>query len=153
MKRLKLFEEYNNYQSDYHKSRYEEYVNKVKNAKLGDIFEESDIYMYVEYLVTHGSQSQDYDDSFVDGDLGERIEQYESYRYELVPIDDINLDEFTLYEDVAEEYAERYKKTKTYPPLVLEPKDRYYRIIDGNHRGNGLKLAGVDKVYAFVGIE
>jgi hypothetical protein len=151
MKHLKTFEGFN-----YDKSRYVGILDKINNAKVGDILPEDIIYQYVEYLVVSGSLTQEYGSSFVDGDLGERIEKYIKYKLMELPIDEIDLDEFELDEEVAEEYAEKFEKTKYYPPLVVgakSPKFGTYRIIDGNHRGNGLKRAGEKTVLAFVGMK
>jgi hypothetical protein len=151
MKHLKIFEGFN-----YDKSRYVEILNKINSAKVGDILPEDIVYQYVEYLVVSGSLTQDYGSSFVDGDLGERIEKYPSYKLMELPIGEIDLDEFELDEEIADEYAEKFEKTKYYPPLVVgakNPKFGTYRIIDGNHRGNGLKIAGEEFVLAFVGIK
>jgi hypothetical protein len=156
MKHLKTFENFNQFKSDYYKGRYEKELNIVRNANIGDIFENEVVYMYVEFLVTHGSQMQEYEDSFGEGDLGERLEKFPRYKLMKLPIDEIDLKEFTLDTEVADEYAEKYKKSGYYPPLVVESKDKIYntyRIIDGNQRGNGLKRAGEKMVLAFVGIK
>jgi hypothetical protein len=156
MKFIQKFENFNPYKSDYYKGRYEKFLNLVRNANIGDIFDNEVIYLYVEFLVTHGSQMQDYEDSFGEGDLGERLDKFPRYKFMEIPLDEIDLREFLLDDEVADEYAEKYKKTGYYPPLVLEPKDSIentYRIIDGNQRGNGLKRAGEKIVLAFVGMK
>lgn len=156
MKYIQQFENFNGFKNDYWKGRYEKELDKVLNAKIGDIFQNEVVYMYVEYLVTHGSQMQDYEDSFGEGDLGERLDNFPRYKFMEIPLDEIDLREFMLDTDVADEYAMKYKETGYYPPLVVEPKDRIentYRIIDGNQRGNGLKRAGEKTVLAFVGMK
>lgn len=140
MKHLKLFESYN---------RYEKTLNEINNAKVGDILDESTIYTYVEYL-NNKSNIHDYEESFIDGDLGDRIEEYSKYKLMNIQLSKIDLDDFYLDDDEMLHYVELYKKYKTYPPIVLDSK---YDIIDGNHRANALKHIGKDKILAFVGID
>lgn len=138
MKHLKLFEEF---------GRYTKYLEQIKNAKVGDVLPEEVIYMYVEYLNDY-SPIHTHEDSFIDGDLGDRIEQYSNYKLEKVPIDRLDLSEWELYDDTIEEYTEEYEETKEYPPIVL---DSDYGIIDGIHRANAICDAGESEILAFVG--
>lgn len=119
----------------------ENYTNK--NISVGDIFDEADIYSYSQRI------HHTYED-FIDGDLGDRIEQYEQYRVEIVDIDDIDLNEFSVDEDMVDEYKEKIQKSETYPPIVL---NRDFSIIDGTHRANALNDLGIKTIVAFVGIK
>lgn len=109
---------------------------------IGDVYPEEDVYIFTQKI--HHTP-----EDFFDGDLGDRIEQYEEYIVKEVNISDIqNLDEFQLDEDLVEEYTEILKKNDTYPPIVL---DEEYNIIDGTHRANALNDLGKKKIIAFVG--
>lgn len=86
----------------------------------------------------------------VDGDLGKRIEKYDSYQLVEVDIDKLNIDEYYRFDDLVDEYIERYNKTKKYPPVVITSG---YKLIDGNHRTNALNKLGFNKIKAFKGIK
>ena len=116
------------------------YTNK--NVNLGDLYDETDVYSYVDRLHT-----RDYD--FEEGDLGERIESHTKYRVESVPIGKIDLEEFEIDENDVEAYERMYEQNQYYPPLVL---DGDYRVIDGTHRGNALRNIGLTHIICFVGI-
>lgn len=135
MKYLKLFESF---------SRKEHFLNLCwYNSNIGDILYEEDIYQYVQSI------HDDYESSFIDGDLGNRIEEYEQYELKFVPIDKIDIDEFSLDTSKMREYIEEYKKSNDYPPIVLNDE---YGVIDGTHRVNALERLGIKEVKAWVGI-
>ena len=135
MKYLKLFESF---------SRKQHFLNLCwQNSNIGDILYEEDVYQYVQSI------HDDYESSFVDGDLGDRIEEFEQYELQLVPIDKINIDEFSLDTSKMREYIEEYKKSNDYPPIVLNDE---YVIIDGTHRVNALERLGLKEVKAWVGV-
>jgi hypothetical protein len=149
--KTKFWESVNySFKNDYWKSRYGKHFDNINNAKPGDVLDNEDVYLLVEYLT---SQAGKYEESFDEeegGDLGERLERYRKYRLEEVPVDRIDLTEWSVDKDVVREYRDLYTETHSYPPIVL---DHRYGIIDGIHRANGLKLAGLDKILAFVGIK
>ena len=91
-----------------------------------------------------------YEYSFVDGDLAERIEEYSKYVLKKLLLDALDLTEWELDKDVANEYRLQYLKGKEYPPIIV---DSEYSIIDGTHRANGLKRVGLTKILAFVGLK
>lgn len=123
----------------------ESYTNT--SVKIGDILDESDIYSYVERIHRN-------DDDFIDGDIGDRIEKFKKYQVALIPIDKIQTDEYELDDDNVENYIKKYKQLGTYPPIVLGYYESQfgYNIIDGNHRANALKNAGVKEIICFVGL-
>lgn len=127
--------------------RYKKHLDAVMNAKVGDILSNEDIYQYVEYLTVRADK---YTYSFVDGDLAERIEEYSNYVLKELLLDAIDLTEWEVDKDIANEYRLQYLKGKEYPPIIVSAD---YSIIDGIHRANGLKRAGLTKILAFVGIE
>lgn len=124
--------------------RFNESINKLTtnvDVKPGEFYNEADIYGYVQRI------HMNYDD-FIDGDIGDRIEEYENYKVEDVKISDIEIDEFSLDEGIVDEYKELFKESNKYPPIVL---DSEYGIIDGTHRVNALNDIGIEYVRAFVG--
>ena len=119
------------------------YLNKCwYNAKIGDKISEEYIYNYVQYL------HDDYEGAFIDGDLGDRIEEFEIYKLTELSISQIELDEFYINEDSVLEYKSIIEKTGDYPPIVV---DEDYRIIDGAHRAVAVSELQ-DKIKAWVGI-
>ena len=123
-----------------------ESIYSNNNINIGDIYEESDIYTYVQKL--HHKRKED----FWEGDLGERIEKYPFYIVKEIPIEQIEMDEFQVDDDDVEEYVELFKKLNSYPPIVLTKKQYgYYYIIDGTHRANALRKLGLKSIICFVG--
>ncbi len=113
------------------------------NAEIGDILPEEDVYQYVQSI------HDDYESAFVDGDLGDRIEEFEEYELKIITISEIDIDEFSLDTSKMRDYIKEYKKSNNYPPIVLSDE---YRIIDGTHRVNALERIGLKEVKAWVGI-
>jgi hypothetical protein len=138
-----------------------EQINKVKNfsqflnenytntnISVGDIYSESDIYPYIQKL--HRNE-----DDFYDGDISDRIENFSKYQVAEIPINSINMDEYSLDDDYVEEYMGKYKEMGgKYPPIVLGYYDSRwgYDIIDGTHRANALRDLGVKSIICFVGL-
>jgi hypothetical protein len=118
-----------------------------KNVNIGDVYSESDVYPYIQKL--HRNE-----DDFYDGDIGERIERFPKYVVSDIPINKINMDEYELDDDYVDDYVEMYKKSGTYPPIVLGYYDNNwgYDIIDGTHRENALRKLGVKSIISFVGL-
>jgi hypothetical protein len=116
------------------------------NVTVGDIYEESEIYSYIQKL--HYKRKED----FWVGDLGDRIEKYSYYVVREIPINDIEMDVYQMDEDDLEEYIELFKELQSYPPIVLTKKKYgYYDIIDGTHRANALRELGLTSIVCFVG--
>lgn len=136
MKHLKIFESF---------LPNEQYLKNIcwYSAKIGDILFEEDIYQYIQVI------HDDYESAFIDGDLGSRIEEFEKYKLKLIPISEIDIDEFSIDTSKMREYMTEYKKSDNYPPIVLNDE---YGIIDGTHRANALERLGIKEVKAWVGI-
>ena len=113
------------------------------NAKIGDVLPEEDIYQYIQSI------HDDYESSFIDGDLGDRIEEFEEYELKMIPTSEIDIDEFSLDTSKMKDYIKEYKNSNNYPPIVLNDE---YGIIDGTHRVNALERLGVKEVKSWVGI-
>lgn len=140
------------YKTPYDIQRFKKHLDAVNNAKVGDILDNETIWLYVEYLVMYG-EKQDYDNCFVDGDLGDRLDEYEKYKLKEISIDELNLEEWDLHDFYVDIYKEKFLGNKEYPPIVVGKKEYgTYSIIDGLHRANALKESGVEKILAFVGI-
>jgi len=127
--------------------RKNEILNMVYNSKVGDVLPESIIYQYVQYL-------HDDEDAFVNGDLGERIEEFNEYKLEKIEISNLEI-EFYLDTDKVSEYEKQYYKKMKYPPIVVRKYgDNDYSIIDGSHRVEALKdIWGNKFILAWVGVE
>jgi hypothetical protein len=117
------------------------------SAKIGDTVPMDYIYNYVEYL------HDDYDSAFIDGDLGDRIEEYERYILCELPTSELDLEEFQLDDDKMIEYKEMIEKSGDYPPIVVcnQEGTDLLRVIDGTHRGVAVAQMS-DTVKAWVGI-
>ena len=147
MNHIKKFENFNiSYKKQTHEDRYKKYVDQVNNSKIGDILTNDVVYMYTQYLTILADK---YDDLFIDGDLDERLDEYDNYILKEIDIDDLNLDEWDIYYDLIDHYQELYHENKNYPPIVI---DENYSIIDGTHRANAIKNIGYNKILAFVGL-
>jgi hypothetical protein len=119
------------------------------NAKIGDIIEEHYIYNYVQYL------HDDYDGAFSDGDLGDRIENYDRYKLSEVLISEIDTEEFETSNHLIKKYKERLKIDTNYPPIIIEkigyPSKYKYGIIDGTHRAISVGKTQ-EKIKAWIGV-
>ena len=139
------------YLKSYNESRKDEFLKLCwHNAEVGDVLSESDIYQYVEQI--HRNE-----EDFEEGNLAERIEEFDKYKLMEIPINDINIDKYYLDDNYMDEYKSMTKKSSDYPPIVLDGDTRYsygnkYTIIDGTHRVNALDRLGYKTVKAWVGI-
>jgi len=85
-------------------------------------------------------------EDFEEGDLQDRLYAFPLYRLTLIPIADIDLEEFETDEDLILSYAE---KTGTMPPIVFDPSSG--SIIDGIHRTNAADRRGQQTILGYVG--
>ena len=154
MNKLKTFEEFDySFKSDYHKERYTEDLEIINNAKVGDVLPHGVVYQYVEYLTLMSGQAK-YEECFVDGNLAERLEYWDYYTLEELPIDKVGLWEWDTDQSDIEAYKLKYIEKKEYPPIVVDKFSKgedYYCIIDGTHRAKALQKAGETTILAFVG--
>ncbi len=132
-------------------STFQEHKNAIinrawLNANVGDILPEPDIYQYVEHL------HRDYED-FIDGNIAERIEEYENYELLEVDLTKVDIDGWLIYDSLLDKYSDQYKISNNYPPIVLGTFGNKYTIIDGAHRANALADLGVKTILAWVGID
>lgn len=125
---------------------YVSYTNKT--VDIDAIYTSDDVYAYVQRM-------HKLEDDFYDGDLGERIEEFTTYKVANIPIDKIDIDKYLLNDEVVEDYIKIYQKLETYPPIVLGYYDKgseTYDIIDGTHRVNALSELGITEIICFVGM-
>jgi len=133
------------FKNDYQKNRYEPILSAVVSAKIGDVLPNEIIYLYVEYLTDISGK---YDDSFIDGDLGDRLDWFTKYELKKIPLYKLSLDNWDTDEENIDVYKDKYLNTKEYPPIVVESD---LTIRDGVHRANALSVAGEEYILAFVG--
>lgn len=128
--------------------REKEILDIVYNAKVEDILPEDIIYQYVEIM------HRDHDD-FVDGDLGDRIEEFEQFRLEKIKLERLPDNEWDVDLALVNFYKQQHldSKLKDYPPIVVKRyKGGDYSIIDGIHRTEALKdIKGKKYILAWVG--
>ena len=118
-----------------------------KSVKIGEVYSSDVIHSEVQNL--HRNE-----EDFDEGDISDRIYEFSEYEVAELPIEKISMNDYEIDDDKVEEYVEMYKKTKTYPPIVLGYYDERwgYDIIDGTHRANALKNCGLKTIISFVGL-
>ena len=89
-------------------------------------------------------------DDFKEGNLETRFEEYGLYRLELIHINEIDVDEWIIYDDLIDEITEEIKNDITTMPLPVITD--YFSILDGSHRLTVLKNLGFTHVYVYKGI-
>lgn len=91
-------------------------------------------------------------EDFKEGDIAERIEEYEFYRLEDVLVKDLEEPCYYVDKDLVEEYKEL--EISEMPPIVLGYyDDDSYLTIDGGHRTTVVQELGVKKIKAFVAVK
>lgn len=130
-----------------YKASSDSYVLEGKTIRVGDRVDEAQVYRYARTV--HLDEDHWISEAEGgDGRIGARIEAFESYRLERLPLSSINIGEW----DVDEEMVDIYAKLETqFPPIIYDPKRK--SIIDGAHRCNAAKQKGHDSILAFVGEE
>lgn len=88
-------------------------------------------------------------EDLIDGDLQNRIDKFLAFELKLIPVDIIRSHEFELCDDLVREYADQYRNTGTYPPIVYDAVEN--SMIDGLHRANALIECGLKEIKAYVG--
>jgi hypothetical protein len=114
------------------------------NNKDNKFRDESFVSSHIQSLHT---KTQD----FEDGDLLDRTTKFLHYEKKLIPISIIDLEEFSLDEELVEEYMEIFQEEGTCPEIVFDEVDK--SMIDGLHRANALHRCGETYIEAYVGTE
>lgn len=116
------------------------FINKLKNEVTSD--EIHDLVYEIH------NRPEDFDE----GDIDERIHQYEFYELKEIPLDTMNLNEWFVDNYLVEKISKQIQQHQyKYPPIIYDIKN--HSIIDGIHRANALKRLGKDKILGYVGLE
>ena len=84
-----------------------------------------------------------------EGDLEERIWEFQSYTLTDLPIDRVCLDEWMVDDDEVETFVARILAGSPLPPILFDPEQD--SIIDGIHRANAAARLGINTIRAYVG--
>mgnify|MGYP003499174712 FL=1 len=116
-----------------------------KEFKVGMIVPEHEVYAFIQSI--HHEE-----EDFSDGDIGERIEAYESYEVKEVPLSKIEKPWTYIDEDMVDDYLG--KEMETVPPIILGYySDGTYQTIDGGHRVTVALKRNQTTIKAFVAID
>jgi hypothetical protein len=90
-------------------------------------------------------------DDIIEGDLLSRIARFDFWELKVLDIDCIDLNQFSIYDHLVDDYMKEIKNNPNYPPVIIDDKSYSHpSIIDGTHRLNALDKLGYKKVKAFV---
>lgn len=89
-------------------------------------------------------------EDFDEGDIAQRLDEYDQYKLKEVPIKDLNLNEWDVRDYLVKDFIKKIKEHPDYPPIVVS---HDMSIIDGIHRVNALAKLGHKKVKAYVGVK
>jgi hypothetical protein len=106
--------------------------------KIGDRISGDDVYAMTQRIHRN-------DSDFDEGDIGERIEQFNSYVLQYVNLSNIDVDEWDCNDDRVAQFAKMTPQKQ--PPIVLDGST----IIDGTHRCHAALVRGENAILAFVG--
>lgn len=93
----------------------------------------------------------DDEDDFNDGDLLERIHSFSKYTLMTLQTESIPHGQWSISDDLAEEYAQRILRGEEMPPIVIQESGMV--IIDGTHRHQAALLAKQPMILAYVGLK
>ena len=89
-------------------------------------------------------------DDFEEGDLSDRIYNFDEYKLVAFPINKLNLTEWDVDDGMVKDFMEEISKNKdSMPPIVYDPVHK--SIIDGIHRANAFNNLGYTHIPAYVG--
>ena len=100
----------------------------------------------VDWVMKHHYNPEDIDS----GDLIQRIQKYDLYELEMIPIEKIDADEWYTDSEQVEDYEIEIKKKPDYPPIIV---DEDLTIIDGTHRAKAIKNLGYKFIKAYVPVK
>jgi len=91
------------------------------------------------------------DDDFIDGDLGERIEKYNSYQLVKINLEnDIDLEEWFIDDFLVDKYMDEIRESPETTPMCLIDSD--FSIIDGTHRLNAFYNLSFKNIFVYKGM-
>ena len=102
-----------------------------------------DVYLEVQKI------HRDYDD-FIEGNLGERLDEYDHYELKKLKLSALDLDEWNVQEGLVYKIAAEMRANPAYPPIVVSAD---MSIIDGIHRANAWRGLGNKSINAYVGVK
>ena len=100
----------------------------------------------VNWVMKHHYKPEDFDE----GNLIQRIQEYDLYKLEMIPIEKIDPDEWYTDSEQVEDYEIEIKEKPDYPPIIV---DKDYTIIDGTHRAKAIKNLGYKSIKAYVPVK
>lgn len=83
-----------------------------------------------------------------EGDLSDRVWAFEYYTLKSIPVNSLPLDQWNVFDDLVADYTAELANSPA-PPIVYDPIN--HSIIDGTHRANAQKAAGLENILAYVG--
>lgn len=92
--------------------KYLKKFNEGVSYKIGDIVDEETVYNYCQKI--HHTE-----EDFWDGNISERIEEYNKYKLCEINISDIDINEWYIDETLVNSYMNKYNENNNYPPIVL----------------------------------
>jgi hypothetical protein len=119
-------------------------IAKYQMRNWLNLFESS--HVSSDFVVHYVADMNDREDPY-EGEVPERIAEYDEYELCAFPIADLCLDGYQYDSSLAGEYAAM--NVQTMPPIVVEPNGQ---IIDGFHRAQAAVQRGDDSIAAYAGI-
>ena len=91
-------------------------------------------------------------EDFSEGDIQERIDQFDYYHLVEIDLNRLDREEFHVDDDLVKDYVVKIKNegVENMPPMLISDNDE---IIDGIHRLNALLDCGYKKFPVYVGSE
>jgi ParB-like chromosome segregation protein Spo0J len=91
-------------------------------------------------------------EDFSEGDIQERMDQFDYYHLVEINLNRLDREEFHVDDDLVEDYVEKIKNegVENMPPMLISNNDE---IIDGIHRLNALLDCGYEKFPVYIGSE
>jgi hypothetical protein len=100
-----------------------------------------------DWVIRYVAEMNDREDPY-EGEVPEHISEFTSYVLREVPIDEINVGDFSYDPKLAAEYANGSRDTA--PPIVYDVMN--HLVIDGFHRVHAARLRGDQYISAYIGV-
>lgn len=135
---MEIKEEGDNYKT----TRLESYVPLLD---FNIIEEKEEGFIYQEVQKIHHTS-----DDFIDGDLGDRIEEFKYYHLQVIDLMTLNKDEWIVFDDAVDDIVDEIKTKglQDMPKMIISDKKS---LIDGIHRLNALLKIGITNYPCYVG--
>lgn len=112
--------------------------------------EEIDLISYdqaLQQIKSIHSKQRDFDD----GDLVDRLSQFNAFEVRKLVIAELDADEFLVDEELVDQYVAKISAGEISPPIIYDEVNA--SMIDGIHRLNALKKSGALFIESWVGTE